>query len=353
MKVKSHSFIWFLSGIAFLSLAGCLDNGSKNVAPQHDANQTTIPTGNGSQDQADETNNTCLKKEGPPEDAGKQDAWPQRIVAIGDLHGDLTNTRKVLRKAGAIDENDRWIGGSLVVVQTGDRIDRGSQDRAVIDLLLKLKAEAQIQGGAVHLLNGNHEVFNVQLNFAYVDSNAWDDFAEFATDSNDPQLLQYPQAQQGRVAAFRPGGQYAKAQAAEKTVLVLKDTVFVHGGLLPWHLEYGIDNINNQISEWMRGQAKEPIALVFLDYNYDAIDEDGPIWDRNYSYDPTEDDCRILEQTLKALSAKRMVVGHTVQSGINAACNCKVWRIDTGISDYYGGPIESLEITDLGVSIIR
>src|SRR5688572_30209254 len=38
---------------------------------------------------------------------------PARLVAIGDVHGDLAATRAVLRLAGAIDERDRWIGGEL------------------------------------------------------------------------------------------------------------------------------------------------------------------------------------------------------------------------------------------------
>src|SRR5262245_15699758 len=40
---------------------------------------------------------------------------PDRTVAIGDLHGDLDAARRALRLAGAIDANDKWIGGKLVV----------------------------------------------------------------------------------------------------------------------------------------------------------------------------------------------------------------------------------------------
>src|SRR5436309_2323981 len=47
---------------------------------------------------------------------------PERLVAIGDLHGDLDHTRRVLRLAGAVDDHDRWIGGRLVLVQTGDEV---------------------------------------------------------------------------------------------------------------------------------------------------------------------------------------------------------------------------------------
>src|SRR5688500_6932282 len=58
-----------------------------------------------------------------------------RVIAIGDLHGDLAATRRALRLAGAIDEHDRWIGGDLVVVQTGDQLDRGDDEQAIVDLL--------------------------------------------------------------------------------------------------------------------------------------------------------------------------------------------------------------------------
>ena len=56
----------------------------------------------------------------------------QRIVAFGDVHGDLEAARGALRLAGAIDEQDRWIGGDLIVVQTGDQLDRGDQEQAIL-----------------------------------------------------------------------------------------------------------------------------------------------------------------------------------------------------------------------------
>ena len=34
-----------------------------------------------------------------------------RIIALGDLHGDLNATRQALHLAGAIDESDHWVGG--------------------------------------------------------------------------------------------------------------------------------------------------------------------------------------------------------------------------------------------------
>src|SRR5579862_9993037 len=67
---------------------------------------------------------------------------PKRMVAIGDLHGDLGGARAALRAAGAIDEADRWIGGDLEVVQLGDVLDRGDDESKILELLERLDAEA-------------------------------------------------------------------------------------------------------------------------------------------------------------------------------------------------------------------
>jgi hypothetical protein len=41
----------------------------------------------------------------------------KRIVAIGDVHGDMSQMKKALKAAGLIDDNFRWSGGSTVAVQ--------------------------------------------------------------------------------------------------------------------------------------------------------------------------------------------------------------------------------------------
>ena len=59
-------------------------------------------------------------------------------------------------------------------------------------------------------------------------------------------------------------------------------------------------------------------------------------------------------ETLRALSLKRMVVGHTPHDGgISSACDGQVWRIDTGLSKYYGGPLQALEIRGNDAQVIR
>ena len=42
---------------------------------------------------------------------------PGRLVAVGDLHGDLSATTAALRATGAIDHTLAWVGGNMTLVQ--------------------------------------------------------------------------------------------------------------------------------------------------------------------------------------------------------------------------------------------
>src|SRR4051794_17546566 len=49
-----------------------------------------------------------------------------RIVAIGDVHGDLTEFLALLRTAKLVDSKNNWTAGKTHLVLTGDFVDRGS-----------------------------------------------------------------------------------------------------------------------------------------------------------------------------------------------------------------------------------
>lgn len=262
------------------------------------------------------------------------------VVAFGDVHGDLAAATSALRTAGAIDEDGHWSGGTLQVVQVGDQLDRGDGERAILELFQRLRTEARAAGGAFHPLIGNHETMNVSGDLRYVTPGGYADFADLA----DPGLTEVEPAHRGRVAAFRPGGPYATMLATHDVVLVLEDTVFVHGGVLPEHVAYGLDRINAEVSAWMRGEAPEPTEI---------IRGESPLWSRHYSDDPDADDCQLLATALAAVPAKRMVVAHTVQEdGINAACGGLVWRVDVGMSKHYGGTVQVLTLTGDAVAVV-
>jgi hypothetical protein len=42
----------------------------------------------------------------------------RKTIAVGDLHGDLSNTIRTFRMAGLIDKNNDWAAGNSIFVQT-------------------------------------------------------------------------------------------------------------------------------------------------------------------------------------------------------------------------------------------
>jgi hypothetical protein len=260
-----------------------------------------------------------------------------RVVAVGDLHGDLAAARRAFRLASVVDESDRWIGGDSIVVQTGDILDRGDKERALVEWLDRLAEQAKAAGGALHRVQGNHEIMNVAGDLRYVTEAGFSAFADHAQDPVPARGPDIPSQQRGRRNAFRPGGPWAERLAAHPLVLQVDDSVFVHGGLLPEHLRYGLARLNAELSAWMRGAG--PLGPLLSG-------DDAPYWDRTYGDTVTPETCRALDDVLSRLSAKRLVIGHTPQKGgISFACAGHVARIDVGLSAAYGNhPAQVLEI---------
>src|SRR6478672_1717349 len=75
-----------------------------------------------------------------------------RVVAVGDVHGDFDAFVTILRSAGIIDAKNRWTGGASHLVQIGDVLDRGADSRKAMDLLMSLEKQASKAGGRVHAL---------------------------------------------------------------------------------------------------------------------------------------------------------------------------------------------------------
>ncbi|CAD7704141.1 unnamed protein product [Ostreobium quekettii] len=152
-------------------------------------------------------------------------------------------------------------------------------------------------------------------------------------------------ASAARWAAIRPGGPMAKRFfARHPTVLQVGSTLFVHGGLLPDHVQYGVNKINKESQMWMLGNSQiRNIPRVLAGKN--AV-----VWTREYSWEEPKDcNCEKLKAVLDAVpGADRMVVGHTIQdAGINSACNGMVYRIDVGMSKGCGDhDVQVLEILE-------
>ena len=272
---------------------------------------------------------------------GAQPTGRGRVVAIGDIHADLSALRVALRTAGAIDARDEWVGGALTVVQLGDLVGRSDEERQVLDFVFDLQRRARQAGGTVHALIGNHEVFGGRLDNQAVGPNpfpAWEKVPGLQLDH--PRLRVLPPHARARGAALMPGGPYARRIAEFPVVLTLGETVFVHGGVPPRWARYGVDRINREVRDWLLGQTGEPDSALGVD------DGDRVMWTRQFSASVTSADCAVLEESLRILGARRMIVAHTVHPEITARCDGRVWAVDVGMSRAYGGRVEVLEIVD-------
>eukprot|EP00053_Salpingoeca_punica_P005906 m.57297 g.57297 ORF g.57297 m.57297 type:complete len:384 (-) comp13449_c0_seq1:229-1380(-) len=266
----------------------------------------------------------------------------KRLVAIGDLHGDFEKSILQFKVAGLINDKGDWIGKDTVCVQVGDVLDRGDDEIKLMLWLEKLKHEAAAAGGALHVINGNHETLTVQGRFRYATRGSRQRFDEWLKwyeigrrlkalcQRGEPHPLQpvpdsVPEKWRSRFVAMRPGGPLAtRFIGGQRTVLAVGKTLFVHGGILPQHLDIGLDRINKETQAWIMGRPGSHMP-DYLKYR-DAV-----VWARDYS-DEEKPDCELLRKVLARAGFSRMVVGHTIQTGINAACDGMVIRVDVGSS---------------------
>jgi len=192
----------------------------------------------------------------------------ERVVAIGDVHGDLDAFTDLLRKCGLIDEARHWSGGKATLVQTGDLIDRGPKSHAVLDFVMALQKEAQRANGAVRVGLGNHEVMNIIGDLNYVTAEDYASFADAKSEQRRRSALQdYSRLQMERGIAvnqmawleahplgfvehrqaFGPDGVYGRWLRTLPAVQQIGDSLFLHGGISPEFADWTVDKINAQI----------------------------------------------------------------------------------------------------------
>ncbi|PIA33210.1 hypothetical protein AQUCO_04200158v1 [Aquilegia coerulea] len=297
---------------------------------------------------------------------------PNRLVAIGDLHGDLDKSKQAFKIAGLIHPlTDRWIGGNTTVVQIGDVFDRGDDELKILYFLEKLKREALRSGGSIITMIGNHEIMNIDGDFRYItpsglqEFKAWADWFQIGISMKNlcggsvennifqgipftfPRIRkEFHDGMRARIAALRPNGPIStRFLSGNPTALVVGDSVFVHGGLLQDHVSYGLERINEEVRDWING-LKGRLSPHFV------RGRNSVVWLRKFSDQVC--DCSTLQHVLATIpGAKRMIMGHTIQEmGINGVCDNQAIRIDVGMSKGCGNGLpEVLEI--IGNSEVR
>ena len=327
-------------------------------------------------------------------------AYPKvkKLVAIGDIHGDLSVAIKALKLAEVIDisipdnirdiSNIHWTGGSTYVIQLGDQIDRvrpnklfndlcieedssivddEGSDLKIITLFEKLHKEAKKQGGGLFSIFGNHELMNVDGDFRYVSPKEFREFGNFFKGKYEPNA-KVPFGYKERLDVFRPGGLLSKRLALTRySVLQIGSWLFVHGGISPsCASKYSLNDINLHVKNWLLGDInKSHLDELF----YNDNDDDSPFWSRIYS-DMDEwnetNGSQMFNKTINMLNIKNMrqdsniirgmIMGHSPQfmynRGINSSNNNRIWRVDIGASKAFGELDDSEECKHRRVQVL-
>ena len=245
----------------------------------------------------------------------------QRVIAVGDIHGDKDALIHAFQLAKIVDQDTgmAWIGGTDIVVQIGDLLNKAEpRDQETLEYMVYIEREARSAGGTLIVTVGDHDLHNAPK--------LWKEIDQFKKKKE-------------------PFPSWMRA------AYIVERTLFVHGSLSKTVFDTiggSLDTMNEEAQAWFAGKGEKPKWIGR---------GDGPIWSRLYS-DQTSDEsnsnsnsrCEELSQLLNELSVDRMIVGHTVKrQGISSICNNQVWRIDVGLSrtETRAGKIGASEVLEL------
>ncbi len=296
-----------------------------------------------------------------------------RVVAIGDVHGAFDNMVAVLKTAGIIDEKMKWKGGKAHLVQNGDVLDRGPHSRKAMDLLMELEEQAEKAGGRVHALIGNHEAMNVVGILDLVSKQEYESYSnrdsrqlrdaaferyfeqmrqeakernEKAPDKNALRQEfeeRFPLGYVEHRQAFSASGKYGKWIRGNNVAVRINGVVFSHGDWNEKMAQLGIAEVNRRVRAELSDQSPLEGGVAF--------DTESPLQYRGLSHSALTAAAQAAEDPrvsaiLATLGATRLVVGHTVTSGvIESRFSGKHISIDTGMLELYrGGHRVALEI---------
>jgi hypothetical protein len=243
-----------------------------------------------------------------------------RIIVIGDIHGDLDKLIDCLLLSGCVklpgllpEQAERtnlamynffngikWTGGATHIVQLGDQIDRirptnvdhnniavnqAFQDEGsslhIFYLLWFLNHLAREHGGRVISVIGNHEFMNVEGDFRYVSPHEFKEYHDafkvyyngtLRNDTDDQDIVNnikeetskmqnIPAGYMERRIALHPGGLMSNFMGLHyKLCIQIGKWLFVHAGLTPNLCSSGdaLCTINNSISRYLIQGSQNP-----------------------------------------------------------------------------------------------
>ena len=247
-------------------------------------------------------------------DIHEPSAPPPRIIAFGDIHGDLQSLVGILYAAELIDVSGDWIEERpTYVVQTGDLFDNYRpeikksclidpenllDEFIILNYLTHLHRQAQQmkEKSRIVLCIGNHEFINLT--------------------GDRKRMTEYvipksPLTIEQRIELFKPGGVLAtKLSSIFRVIVKIGNYLFMHGGMYEGNITSLNDILtyNNNLNEWLNNQTSTLSTNIYSgeDKTYSSI-----TWYRKMT-DTNEAGYISFLQRLDAEHELKVIVGHTI-----------------------------------------
>ena len=238
-----------------------------------------------------------------------------RIFAVSDVEGNPEELRLLLRRAGVIDEQDRWAWGDGRLVFVGDMVDRGDQVTEELWWVHQLEPQALQAGGRVHVVLGNHDAMLMYNDDRY---------------AADKYKLVAPKFRASLSGLYGPSTEMGRWLRSKPALLRIGDVLFVHGGVSSVLAQSGLDihsvneSIRRGLDEPWRTRTPGTLQMLFA--------ADGPLWYRGYFQDEALQPEQIAA-SLEAFGARTVVVGHTIVDEVQSLHRGLVYGIDVTFTD--------------------
>ncbi|GAB4513208.1 MAG: metallophosphoesterase [Anaerolineae bacterium] len=222
------------------------------------------------------------------------------IFVMGDIHGHYDRMIEVLRDDAQLIRRDlTWIGGEATVCFLGDYFDRGPDGIRVVDFLISLEIQAEMNGGKVISLLGNHDVFimaaqrfGTRQGTSGGRGNFYEDWRHMGGVMRDLESLT---------------PEHIAWLTNLPALALLEDRVMAHADSL-FYMRYGstLEEINAHFVALLRGYDFRAWDRLLNDFSdrYAFMDKDG------YG-DPTTDGVTNAERFMEAFGGRQILHGHT------------------------------------------
>jgi len=227
------------------------------------------------------------------------------LFVVGDVHGRYDELINLLQNSKVIDNNLNWIAGESHLVFLGDLFDRGNDVTKVLWFIYELEQKAELVGGFVHLVLGNHEIMTMTKDLRYISAK------ESTIASVYKVKYDY---------MFHPKKSFlGKWLSSKSSVLKINKNLMAHGGVV----DLGTNSIS-EFNEKVQSYIQDPMFLeIMQDYpdstkynpqawremNYFFYNENSPFWYRGYVQSDTLGPQ--LNEMLKKYQSKVHIVAHT------------------------------------------